>query len=116
MNRRAADAGSIPAASTLGLKPKMDRDNRYIPRVIEKTANPASDAPAAVGSISRRLTELPKTHPPAPIAKRENEKDTSYRRTEASGATVPPGTDGAAVNPQHQPLHPRASRKPDPGG
>jgi len=30
-----ADAGSIPAASTLGFKPKMDRDNRYIPRVIE---------------------------------------------------------------------------------
>jgi hypothetical protein len=30
-----ADAGSIPAASTSGFKPKMDRDNRYIPRVIE---------------------------------------------------------------------------------
>jgi len=25
-----ADAGSIPAASTSGFKPKMDRNNRYI--------------------------------------------------------------------------------------
>jgi hypothetical protein len=32
-----ADAGSIPAASTSGFKPKMDRDNRYIPRVIENS-------------------------------------------------------------------------------
>jgi hypothetical protein len=34
--RATADAGSIPAASTSGFKPNMDRDNRYIPRVIEK--------------------------------------------------------------------------------
>jgi hypothetical protein len=34
-SRQAADAGSIPAASTLGFKPKMDRNNRYIPQVIE---------------------------------------------------------------------------------
>jgi hypothetical protein len=35
MNRRAADAGSIPAASATGFKPRIDRDDRYIPRVIE---------------------------------------------------------------------------------
>ena len=29
--REAADAGSIPAASIVSFKPKMDRDNRYIP-------------------------------------------------------------------------------------
>ncbi len=32
--REAADAGSIPAASTSGFKPKY-RNNRYIPQVIE---------------------------------------------------------------------------------
>ena len=29
VNREGADAGSIPAASTSGFKPKMDRDNRH---------------------------------------------------------------------------------------
>ena len=33
---RKADAGSIPAASTSGFKPKMDRDNRFIPRITER--------------------------------------------------------------------------------
>ena len=43
--REAADAGSIPAASTLGFKPNMDRDNRYIPRVIENGETPRSTHP-----------------------------------------------------------------------
>jgi hypothetical protein len=33
--RETADAGSIPAASATGFKPRIDRDDRYIPRVIE---------------------------------------------------------------------------------
>ena len=32
---KAHNAGSIPAASNSGFKPEMDRNNRYIPRVIE---------------------------------------------------------------------------------
>jgi hypothetical protein len=53
---KAADAGSIAAASTSGFKPKMDRGNRYIPRYWKRQKRDEGHPRVpAVGALSKYL-------------------------------------------------------------
>ena len=59
------DAGSILAASTSGFKPKMDRDNRYIPRVIENAESRVRRTRARRFEFSPRQALYYNDHPDA---------------------------------------------------